>query len=69
MNAEPGMFGGGQRGKSLGLEQLLWLAAGAAGAIVALNAWNQTRKRGARRRTFVISDRLLQEVFPNGKRP
>jgi hypothetical protein len=52
-----------------GVESLLWLAAGAAGAIVALRAWSQARKVDARRRTFSISDRLLKEVFPNGTRP
>jgi hypothetical protein len=44
---------------------LLWLAAGAAWAIVALRAWKQTKKVDARRRTFTISDRLLRQVFPN----
>jgi hypothetical protein len=51
------------------LESLLWLAAGAAWAIVALRAWNQTRKHEARRRTFAVSERLLHQVFPNGIRP
>jgi hypothetical protein len=50
------------------VESLLWLAAGAAWAIVALRAWNNTRKVDARRRTFSISDRLLKQVFPNGIR-
>jgi hypothetical protein len=47
---------------------LLWLAAGAAWAIVALRAWSQTRKHAAQRRTFAISERLLHQVFPNGLR-
>jgi len=51
------------------VESLLWLAAGAAWAIVALRAWNQTRKHEARRRTFAISNRLLHQVFPHGIRP
>ena len=51
-----------------GVESLLWLAAGAAWAIVALKAWSQTKKVEARRRTFVVSDRLLKQVFPNGIR-
>lgn len=49
-----------------GVESLLWLAAGAAWAIVALKAWSQSKKIEARRRTFSVSDRLLKEVFPNG---
>jgi hypothetical protein len=49
---------------------LLWLAAGAAWALVAVKAWSQTKKVEARRRTFSISNRLLQQVFPNdGVRP
>jgi hypothetical protein len=52
-----------------GVESVLWLAAGAAWAIVALKAWSQTKKVEARRRTFAVSDRLLEEVFPNGIRP
>ncbi|HEX8968039.1 MAG TPA: hypothetical protein VF937_09175 [Chloroflexota bacterium] len=51
-----------------GVESLLWLAAGAAWAIVALKAWSQSKKVEARRRTFAISDRLLKQVFPNGIR-
>ncbi|MBV9583196.1 MAG: hypothetical protein JO057_31810 [Chloroflexi bacterium] len=51
-----------------GIDALLWLAAGAAWAIVALRAWSQSRKVEARRRTFVVSDRLLKQVFPNGIR-
>jgi hypothetical protein len=51
------------------VESLLWLAAGAAWAIVAFRAWNQTRKHDARRRTFAISNRLLHQVFPHGIRP
>jgi hypothetical protein len=47
---------------------LLWLAAGAAWAIVALRAWSQSKKTEARKRTFVVSDRLLRQVFPNGIR-
>jgi hypothetical protein len=45
---------------------LLWLAAGAAWALVALKAWTQTKRVEARRRTFSVSDKLLGEVFPNG---
>jgi hypothetical protein len=50
------------------VESLLWLAAGAAWAIVALKAWSQTKKVEARKRTFAVSDRLLRQVFPNGIR-
>ena len=50
------------------VESLLWLAAGAAWAIVAIKAWSQTKKLDARRRTISISDRLLHQVFPNGIR-
>jgi hypothetical protein len=46
----------------------LWLAAGAAWALVALKAWSQSKKVEARRRTFLVSDRLLKQVFPNGIR-
>ena len=47
---------------------MLWLAAGAAWAIVALKAWSQSKKVEARRRTFFVSDRLLKQVFPHGIR-
>ena len=51
-----------------GIESLLWLAAGAAWAIVAIKAWSQSKKVEARRKTWTVSDRLLQQVFPNGIR-
>ena len=51
-----------------GVESLLWLAAGAAWAIVAIKAWSQTKKVEARKRTFSVSDRLLRQVFPDGIR-
>jgi hypothetical protein len=54
------------RGASREVESLLWLAAGAAWAIVALKAWAQTRRVEARRRTFNVSDKLLDQVFPHG---
>lgn len=57
------------RDSASGMESLLWLAAGAAWAIVALKAWSQNKKVERRRRTFAISDRLLKQVFPNGIRP
>ena len=57
------------RDSARGVESLLWLAAGAAWAIVALKAWSQSKKVKARRRTFSMSERLLQQVFPNGIRP
>jgi hypothetical protein len=58
------------RDNARGVEALLWLAAGAAWALLAVKAWSQTRKVEARRRTFSISERLLQQVFPNdGVRP
>jgi hypothetical protein len=47
---------------------LLWLAAGAAWAIVAIKAWSQSKKVEARRKTFSVSDRLLRQVFPDGIR-
>jgi hypothetical protein len=70
---QPGQFqppSGGSRPRGAGREvqSLLWLAAGAAWAIVALRAWNQ-HKQEARRRTFAVSDRLLHQVFPHGIRP
>jgi hypothetical protein len=46
----------------------LWLAAGAAWILVALKAWSRSKKVEARRRTFLVSDRLLKQVFPNGIR-
>jgi hypothetical protein len=57
------------RDNARGAESLLWLAAGAAWALVALKAWSQTKKTESRKRTFVVSDRLLKQVFPNGIRP
>jgi len=48
------------------VESLLWLAAGAAWAIVALRAWAHTKRIEARRRTFSVSEKLLGQVFPNG---
>ncbi len=48
------------------VEALLWVAAGAAWAVVALKAWSQAKRADARRRTHVVSDRLLHQVFPNG---
>ena len=48
-----------------GIDSLLWLAAGAAWAIVALRAWSKSKKVEARRRTFLVSDRLLKQVFPD----
>jgi len=51
-----------------GVESLLWLAAGAAWAIVAIKAWSQSKKVEARKRTSTVSDRLLRQVFPDGIR-
>jgi hypothetical protein len=51
------------------VESLLWLAAGAAWALVALRAWSEARKADARRRVFAVSERLLRQVFPHGIRP
>ena len=58
--------GGGRDESAREIESLLWLAAGAAWAIVAIKAWGQAKKSEARRRTLNISDRLLGQVFPNG---
>jgi hypothetical protein len=33
-----------------------------------LRAWSQSKKVEARRRTFLVSDRLLKQVFPDGIR-
>ena len=57
------------RDNARGVESLLWLAAGAAWAIVALKAWSQSQKTKSRQRTFSTSERLLKQVFPNGIRP
>lgn len=57
-----------QRESSHGVESVLWLAAGAAWALVAIKAWSQTKRSEARRRTISISDKLLTQVFPNGIR-
>ena len=48
------------------VESLLWLAAGAAWAIVAFRAWTQTKRVQAQRRTFAVSQRLLRQTFPDG---
>jgi hypothetical protein len=56
------------RDNARGVESLLWLAAGAAWAIVALKAWSQSKKLEARRKTLTTSERLLKQVFPNGIR-
>ena len=68
MNPNPGSPERRPHESARGVESLLWLAAGAAWAIVALRAWSQTRKVEARKRTFSISDRLLKQVFPHGIR-
>src|SRR5215210_6158194 len=65
MYSHPYPFVRSQRDSSREMESLLWLAAGAAWAVVALKAWSKTRKVEARRRTFVVSDRLLSQVFPH----
>jgi hypothetical protein len=65
MNPNPGSSVRRPHETARGVESLLWLAAGAAWAIVALKAWSQSKKVEARRRTFAISDRLLKQVFPN----
>jgi hypothetical protein len=57
-----------QRDAAREVESLLWLAAGAAWAIVALKAWSQTKKAEARKRTNAVADRLLHQVFPDGIR-
>jgi hypothetical protein len=51
-----------------GMRGLLWLAAVLAWIFVAVRAWSQTRKVEARKHTFRVSDRLLDQVFPNGFR-
>jgi hypothetical protein len=50
------------------MESLLWLAAGACWAIVALKAWSQSKRVERRRRTFAVSDRILKQAFPDGIR-
>jgi hypothetical protein len=71
MNASPTSSARRARddGSARGVESLLWLAAGAAWAIVALKAWSQSKKVERRRKTFAISDRLLKQVFPHGIKP
>jgi hypothetical protein len=64
MNPNPGSPVRRSTEAGRGVESLLWLAAGAAWAIVALKAWSETKKAEARRRTFHVSDRLLRQVFP-----
>jgi hypothetical protein len=58
-----------QRGTAREVESLLWLAAGAAWACVAIKAWAQSKRFEARKRTFSVSDKLLGQVFPNGIKP
>lgn len=47
-------------------EALLWVAAGAAWAVVALRAWSQSKKVEARRHTFHVSNKILHQAFPRG---
>ena len=68
MNVDPVPSVRPSREGARGVKSLLWLAAGAAWAIVAVKAWNETKKVDARRRTRAVSERLLNEVFPNGIR-
>jgi len=68
MNAQSSTSVRGPRDNVRGVESLLWLAAGAAWAVVALKAWSQSKKVEKRRRTFAVSDRLLKQVFPDGIR-
>jgi hypothetical protein len=56
------------RENARGFESLIWLAAGAAWAIVALKAWSQSKQVEKRRKTFAISQRLLRQVFPDDAR-
>jgi hypothetical protein len=56
------------RDSTRGMESLLWLAAGACWAIVALKAWSQSKRVERRRRTFAVSDRILKQAFPDGIR-
>jgi len=58
----------GRDDSARGVESLLWLAAGAAWALVALKAWSESRKVESRRKTFLVSNRLLKQVFPDGIR-
>ena len=69
MNPNPASPVRTSRDNARGVESLLWLAAGAAWAIVALKAWSQTKKTEARKRTISVSDRLHKQVFPHGIRP
>ena len=71
MNRESATFARSsrQRDAAREVESLLWLAAGAAWAIVAIRAWSQTKRVEGRRRTFAVSQRLLRQAFPNGIRP
>jgi hypothetical protein len=69
MHVDPASPARTPRDNARGVESLLWLAAGAAWAIVALKAWSQTKKTESRKRTFLVSDRLLKQVFPHGIRP
>ena len=69
MNPDPASSVRTPRDNARGVESLLWLAAGAAWAIVALRAWSESKRVEARRRTLNTSERLLKQVFPNGIRP
>lgn len=51
------------------VESLLWLAAGAAWAVVAVRAWSRVKRVEARKHVFSVSERLLGQVFPEGVRP
>lgn len=56
------------RDNARGVQSLLWLAAGAAWALVAMKAWSESKKIERRRKTLVTSERLLKQVFPHGIR-
>ena len=52
-----------------GIDSLLWLTAERClGDCCLARAWSQSKRVEARRRTFVVSDRLLKQVFPDGIR-
>jgi hypothetical protein len=68
INSAPVSSARTSRDHARGVESLLWLAAGAAWAMVAVRAWSQSKKVEARRRTFSVSDRLLKQVFPHDLR-
>jgi hypothetical protein len=51
------------------VDPLLYFAVGFAWAVVAFGIWRQAKREDSRRRTRLVSSRLLSQVFPRGVAP